>query len=179
MKRIINFKNIISDSTAEVVNSLNSVQPSADGSKTIGLNFESTTGSISDAITLINDIHKSDVDYTTSASGELGLAAIILLAGAKPGERSVDATAMFNFCAVTDKVGKRRKDLTAEEQQALEILGKFSVSKKNLIKSQMLSGTKATAAQVKALRLIDKIEGGFVDKYEQARKKPRKQSKKS
>lgn len=175
----IDVKAIDAEAVSAIKKTVSEIQPSTDGTKMFGLNFESTSGTIPEAITLLEGIHKSDVDYTTSGSGELGLAAIILLAGAKPGERSVSSTAMFNFCAVNDKSVKKRKDLTAEEQQALEILSKFSVNKKKRIKSLMLSGAKASATDMKALRLIDKIEGSFVDKYENSRKRTRKQSKKS
>lgn len=174
MKRKSNIKSINSEITAEVMNSLKEVQPSADGSKTIGLDFESATGAISDAITLIKDIHKSDVDCTTSGSGELGLAAIILLAGGKFGERTADATATFNFFTDPKKAGKKRKTLLPDEENALEILNKLTGRQKTRIRSLMLSGANVTASEMKSLGLIDTIEGGFVDKYEQDRKVTKK-----
>jgi ATP-dependent protease ClpP protease subunit len=170
----IDVKAIDADTASAIKKAVQEVQPSADGSKTIGLNFESTSGAISDAIPLLEGFHKSDVDYTTSSSGELGLAAIILLAGAKPGERKANTSATFDFCADTNMVGKKRKDLTTEEKNALEILNKLTGKEKNRIKTLMLSGDKVTAAEMKKLGLIDQVEGGFVDKYQQARKDAQK-----
>lgn len=167
-------KKIDSAFEAEVVNLLTEVQPSADGSKAIGLNLESATGAISDAITLLDAIHKSDVDYTTSASGELDLATSILLAGGKPGERTADATATFIFFSDPKKAGKKRKTLSPDEENALVILKKLTSKKKSGIESLMLSGAKVTATQMLGLGLIDQVKGGFVDKYEQFRKVTKK-----
>jgi ATP-dependent protease ClpP protease subunit len=167
-------KAIDADTASVIKKAVQDVQPSADGTKAIGLNLESASGKISDAITLLEGIHKSDVDYTTSGSGDLGLAAIILLAGAKPGERTVNKTATFNFRGVAKKAGKKGKTLNDTGKFALEILTTFTGRKSNKIKSFMLSGAKVTASEMKALGLIDKTEGGFVDKYEQFRKVTKK-----
>lgn len=167
-------KTINSALTADVMNSLKEVQASTDGIKTIGLNLESASGKISDAITILEGIHKSDVDYSTTASGELGLPAIILLAGAKPGERTVNKTTIFNFRGATKKTAKKGKVLNDTGNFVLQILKNFTGRKSNKIKSLILSGAKVTASEMKNLGLIDTIQGGFVDKYQQDRKVTKK-----
>jgi len=171
-------KTINSALTADVINSLNTIQTSADGTKSIGLNIESASGKISNAVSILEGIHKSDVDYTTTASGELGLPAIILLAGAKPGERAANVTATFNFSGATTKVTKKGKVLNDTGNFVLEILKTFTGKKSSKIKSLMLSGAKVTASEMKSLGLIDTIQGGFVDKYLQGRKVTKKVTKK-
>lgn len=145
------------------------VQPQSDGSKVIGLNFQSSKGGVPDGILCVSVMSKSDTDFITAASGEISLGAILPLACGKFGVRSAESTATFNLFSDDIKAGKSRETLTAEEKNALEILDKLSCGRKSRIKAIMLSGQKTTASEMKSLGLIDVVEGGFVDKYAQAR----------
>jgi len=162
-------------STAEVIKKATiEVQPEPDGSKNFGLNFDATTGNVPTGIAVLEEMHKSEVDFNPHASGELSLGAVIPLAGGKFGERTASATATFNLYEDSKIVGKKRTILTAGEKNALEILDVLSGGRKARIKALMLSSSKVTAAEMKSLGLIDKIEGGFVDKYSQARSDAKK-----
>jgi len=172
-------KVVDSATAAEITKALNDTQPQADGSKYIGLNFQSSEGKIPDAITLLEDMHKSDTDCIVSCSGVLDLASVITIAGGKFGERKADSTALFILCGDSASAGKKRKALNAEEKNTLEILEKLSGGRKSRIKAFMLSGTKVTAAEMKSLGLIDKIDGEFVDKYAQARIDAKEEAKKN
>jgi len=157
-------------SSAELIKKATTeVQPEADGSKYFGLNFDSTTGDIPSGISCLEEMHKSDVHFVTSANGALPLGPILPLAGGKFGERIASSTATFKLYDDNVKAGKKRKALTAEEKNALEILDKLSGGRKARIKAVMLSGAIITAAEMKSLGLIDDIKGGFADKYAQAR----------
>ena len=153
----------------EIKKAMKEVEPLADGSKNIQINFVSTTGTVPVAISLLEAIHKSDVDCIAHCTGELDFASTIVLAGCKFLGRSSDATSMFNLFNVPEKAGKKRKTLTPEEENGLAILNKLTGKEKNTIKTLLLSGTKVTADKMKSLGLIDKIDGEFVDKYAQAR----------
>ncbi|MCX6158724.1 MAG: hypothetical protein NTY74_12170 [Ignavibacteriae bacterium] len=163
----IDVKDINADSVSEIKKAEG--EAIANGSNTVRLNFQAAKGEIPVGIFLLDDMHKSPVDFTTHASGELTLASILLLAGGKFGERSADASATFNLFEDSKKAEKKRKTLTASEKNSLEILDKLSCGRKARIKAFMLSGSKATAAEMVSLGLIDKTEGGFVDKFAQAR----------
>jgi len=163
-----------SATAAEIKKASTEVQPQADGSKVAVLDFQSAKADIPSGISVLEEMHKSDTDFITYGSGEINLGAILPLAGGKFGSRKADSGTIFNLFGDSAKAGKGRKTLTAEEKNALEILDKLSSGRKARIKAFMLSGTKATAADMKSLGLIDKVEGEFVDKYEQARKDAKK-----
>lgn len=165
----IEIKNLDSEKVSEIKKAETEVQPQADGSKVVGLNFKATKGEVPVGIFLLEAMHKSPVDFTTHGSGELTLASILPLAGGKFGARTADATATFNLFADSVKGGKKRSVLTAEEKNALEILDKLSCGRKARVKAIMLSGQKTTAAEMESLGLIDSVIGGFVDKFAQAR----------
>lgn len=166
----IDVKDINADMVSEITKAAKEVQPQTDGSKVVGLNFQTTKGSIAEGISLLAFMHhQSEMEFTSHASGELTLGPILPLAGGKFGERKCESTALFVFAEDNAKVGKGRKALTASEKNALEILDKLSGGRKARIKAFMLASSKATAAEMKSLGLIDKIEGEFVDKYAQAR----------
>jgi len=162
-------KALDSSTADEIKKAVTETQPQEDGSKVIGLNFISTEGSIPMGISLLESMHKSDVDFLTNGGGEIQLSAVLPLAGGKFGERTAEATALFLLYDVSAGTGKTRKALNAEEANALEILDKLSGGRKTRIKALMLTSAKVTAAQMKSLGLIDKIKGEFVDKYAQAR----------
>ena len=151
----------------------------ANGTNAIGLNFQVTKGSISEGTSLLVEMHKSPADFITHGSGEVLLGAILPLAGGKFGERTADATATFVLREDTTTEGKKRKALSASEKNSLEILGKLSGGRKARIKAFMHSGSRVTAAEMVSLGLVDKTIGGFVDKYEQARKDAKEEAKKN
>jgi hypothetical protein len=165
VKKSIEVKALDSAKAAEIVKALNEEQPQTDGSKVIRLDFQSAKGEIPVAISLIDNIHKSDTECIINCSGDMDLASVITLSGGKFGERKAESAAVFTLSDSNVKAGKKRTALTAEEKNALEILGVLSGGKRSKIKAFMLSGAKATAAEMKSLGLIDIVNGGFIDKY--------------
>lgn len=174
----IDVKAINPDMVSEITKATVEVQPQSDGSKVIGLNFQSAKGGVPEGILCVGVMSKSDADFITAASGEISLGAILPLACGKFGVRTAESTATFNLFSDDVKAGKSRETLSAEEKNALEILDKLSCGRKSRIKAIMLSGQKTTASEMKSLGLIDVVEGGFVDKYSEARKAAKENAKK-
>ena len=159
-------------STAEeITKALNEAKPMEDGSKVLRLDFKSSNkGDILTAMSLVQDMHKSETECIATCGGTLNLASALAVAGCKFGARKAESASLFNLFSGDEKsAGKKRKSLTAEEKNALEILDKLSGGRKARIKALMLAGSKATAAEIKSLGLIYVVEGEFVDKYEKAR----------
>ena len=155
------------------------IEAKSNGINIVGLNFQTTKGGIPEGISLLDVMHKSEVEFITNGNGELTLGAILPLAGGKFGERKADAAATFVFREDTKTEGKKRKALSASEKNSLEILDKLSGGRKARIKAFMHSGSRITAAEMVSLGLVDKTIGGFVDKYEQARKDAKEEAKKN
>lgn len=173
----IEVKALDSVKVAEIQKALYDARPQADGTKIIQLDFTDTTGTIPISIPFIGVMNSSDTECAAKCDGEISLAATVAVAAAKFGNRIATSSAMFRLTEEDKSIGKRRKSLTPNEKNALEVLGALSGGRKSRIKSFMLNGMKATAFEAKSLGLIDEVEG-FVDRYAAERAKAKEDSKK-
>lgn len=139
--------------------------------KEIQLDFDNSKGDINSAIAILQEMHRSKVEFIATCKGNLDLASTILIAGCKIGSRKSE---LASFCLNEDttKIGKTRKSLTANERNALDILGQLT-RKRSKIEAKMTSGETLISSEAKTLGLVDESIL-FVDRYAEERKASKK-----
>jgi len=138
------------------------------GNKHIELLFSNTSatadGNLLATIDLISKVPQYGCHVHVKCLGSVDFPSTIFTCTSKFGERRAQFTTMFAMFENPKHMEKKRKSMTSNEENAFNVLCKFSPSKKRIFKELILNGKKITAVTAKMLGIIDQVEG-LVDMY--------------
>lgn len=147
---------------------LKNAVPDALGNKQIELLLSNTSatsgGDLQATIDLISKVPQYGCHVHVKCLGSVDFPSTIFTCTSKFGERRAQFTTMFAMFENPKYMEKKRKSMTSNEENAFNVLCKFSPSKKRIFKELILNGKKITAVMAKNLGIIDQVEG-LVDMY--------------
>lgn len=135
--------------------------PDSSGKKEVLINLGNEKIPFSETSELISYIHNknNDCDVNANGSGVLDLPLIMLISACKFGSRNAQFTTTLSFFENPKHRGKKRNELSANEQIALSVISKFSSKSSSIIKKLMLEGKTVVAGDAKKLGIIDHVTG--------------------
>ncbi|HMQ97909.1 MAG TPA: ATP-dependent Clp protease proteolytic subunit [Ignavibacteria bacterium] len=167
MLREISLSNLTSQKT-EVIRAIDELNSSNDTENTLNIKLQSTSGSIPEALEVIEKIHTSKVDLATESSGEISPAGLLIAAAGKPKNRKAHFSTIFKLSDNTEE-GKKGKSKDPYATCLIETLGGLRARKSELI--EIMNTQKfITAIDAKRLKILD--DSGLVkNKYQPEKKK--------
>jgi len=167
---------ILDEATTDRINrALDELNASEDVEKELELTLDSTKGDIKTAIPILQKVHNSDVHVIGHAKGLISSGATLLLAGCKPGRRTVEMSAMLGLNdSELDKAGKFRNVKNPNSGIMIHMLSELTGKKKSM-KDAVTTMNVISPFDAVKFGLVDNVEG-FRTKYEEEIK-PKKKKK--
>lgn len=163
----------LSTQKGDILTAIQELSGLEDAEKILNLKLQSTTGTIPDALEVINSIHTSVVDLSVEANGDLQAAGLLLAAAGKKNFRKAHYAATFMLSSGASvaqaEEGRRKKMKDPYTSCIIETLVSLGAKRSGLadvFKNQSF----ITATDAKRLKIID--DSGIVkSKYIEEKKK--------
>ena len=160
----------LTNQKGEILATIQELKSCADEEKILVLKLKFTSGSVPEALEIINPIHTSDVDLITESSGNIEAGGLLLAAAGKTKTRKArfDTIFMLRSISVGDGTSKK-KTIDPYASCIIQTLVSLGARKSGLIEI-MKNQTFITSIDARRLKIIDD-DGIVMNKYKEGSKK--------